>query len=133
PPAGADARHFRPPMCDPPIPDHFRVLAFDLPGHGKSNPPAGWSEREYRLTTDLYVQTILAFCRAMELERPVVMGCSTGGRVVLHLALEHAGRFRAVIALEGADRVEPDYELDWLHPTDVHGGGGRAALVSGAR
>ena len=51
---------------------------------------------EYRLTTDLYVQTIMAFCRAMALERPVVMGCSMGGRVVLHLALKHAIDFRAV-------------------------------------
>ena len=129
--AGADGRQFRHLMCDPAITDHFRVIAFDLPWHGKSNPPAGWSEREYRLTTDLYVQTILAFCRAMELERPVVMGCSMGGRVVLHLALEHAGRFRAVIALEGADRVEPYYELDWLHRPDVHGGEVCAAFVSG--
>jgi len=77
------------------------------------------------------VQTIMAFCRAMALERPVVMGCSMGGRVVLHLALKHAIDFRAVIALEGADRVEPYYDLDWLHRPDVNGGEVCAAFVSG--
>ncbi len=129
--AGADTRQYRHLMCDPAITNHYRVIAFDLPWHGKSNPPVGWRDREYRLTTDLYVQTIMAFCRATALERPVVMGCSMGGRVVLHLALKHAADFRAVIALEGADRVEPYYELDWLHRPDVHGGEVCAAFVSG--
>lgn len=129
--AGADARQYRHLMGDAAITDHFRVIAFDLPWHGKSNPPRGWRDREYRLTTDLYVQTIMAFCRAMELERPVVLGCSMGGRVVLHLALAQAEAFRAVIALEGADRLEPYYELDWLHRPDIHGGEVCAAFVSG--
>ena len=129
--AGADTRQYRHLMCDPAITNHYRVIAFDLPWHGKSNPPVGWRDREYRLTTDLYVQTIMAFCRAMALERPVVMGCSMGGRVVLHLALKHAIDFRAVIALEGADRVEPYYDLDWLHRPDVNGGEVCAAFVSG--
>ena len=33
---------------------------------------------------------ILAFCAALELDHPVVMGCSIGGRIVLNLAIEHA-------------------------------------------
>jgi pimeloyl-ACP methyl ester carboxylesterase len=129
--AGADARQYRHLMVDPAITDHFRVLAFDLPWHGKSTPPPGWRAQEYRLTTDRYVEIILAFCRALALERPVVMGCSMGGRVVLHLARRDPDRFRAVIALEGADRLEPYYDLDWLHRPDVHGGEACAAFVSG--
>ena len=129
--AGADSRQYRHVLCDPEITAHYRVIAFDLPWHGKSTPPPGWREREYRLTTDLYVETVRAFCRALGLERPVVMGCSMGGRVVLHLALRHPEEFRAVIALEGADRVEPYYDLDWLHRPDVHGGEVCAAFVSG--
>ena len=34
-----------------------------------------------------YVDLILAFCRALGLERPVVLGCSIGGKIVLELAL----------------------------------------------
>ena len=129
--AGADGRQFRHLMTDPAVTDHFRVIAFDLPWHGKSNPPVGWHDREYQLTTAAYKQTILDFCRAMELERPVVMGCSMGGRIVLHLALDHGQDFRAVIALEGADRLEAFYDIDWLHRPDVHGGEVAAAFVSG--
>ncbi len=80
--AGADARQYRHLMCDRAITDHYRVIAFDLPWHGKSNPPVGWRDREYRLTTELYIETVRAFCRALGLERPAVMGCSMGGRVV---------------------------------------------------
>jgi len=129
--AGADGRQYRHLMGDSAVTAHYRVIAFDLPWHGKSNPPVGWRDREYRLTTELYIETVRAFCRAMALERPVVMGCSMGGRVVLHLALNHPDEFRAVIALEGADRLEPYYDLDWLHRPDVHGGEVSAAFVSG--
>ena len=128
--AGSDARQFRHLLCDEEITKDFRVIAFDLPWHGKSNPPVGFRDCEYRLTTDVYKELVLGFCDAYELDDPVVMGCSMGGRVVLHLALEHASRMRAVIALEGADKLEPYYELDWLHRPDVHGGEVCAAFVS---
>jgi pimeloyl-ACP methyl ester carboxylesterase len=118
-------------MCDPAVTDHFRVIAFDMPWHGKSNPPVGYQDREYRLTTELYKQTVTVFCRALDLERPAIMGCSMGGRVVLHLALEQPDEFRAVIALEGADRLEAYYDTDWLHRPDIHGGEISAAFVSG--
>ena len=45
---------------------------------------------------------ILEVADALELDKPVVMGCSIGGRIVLHLAHEHPERFRALIGLESA-------------------------------
>ena len=129
--AGADGRQFRHLMSDPAVTDHYRVIAFDMPWHGKSNPPVGWEDREYQLTTELYKETVLAFCDAMALDQPVVMGCSMGGRIVLHLALEHADRFQAVVALEGADKLEAYYDTEWLHRPDVHGGEVAAGFVSG--
>ena len=129
--AGSDGRQFRHLMCDPAITDHYRVLAFDMPWHGKSNPPAGWQDSEYQLTTEPYKETVTAFCGAMGLDKPVVMGCSMGGRIVLHLALENPEAYRAVIALEGADRLEAYYDTEWLHRPDIHGGMVSAAFVSG--
>ncbi len=129
--AGADGRQFRHLMCDESITAHYRVLAFDMPWHGKSYPPVGWQEKEYQLTTERYVETIRAFCRAMKLERPVVMGCSIGGRIVLQLAHAHGAEFRALIGLEAADFQQPWYDTNWLHRPDVHGGEVCAALVSG--
>ena len=63
------------------------MIAFDLPWHGKSSPPAGWQDEEYRLTPRDYTDIILTVIAALELDRPVAMGCSIGGRIVLHLAL----------------------------------------------
>jgi pimeloyl-ACP methyl ester carboxylesterase len=128
--AGADGRQFRHLMTDPAVTEHFRVLAFDLPWHGKSTPPEGWQRREYRLTTRSYTEAIRAFCAAFELARPVVLGCSIGGRIVLHLAIEHAREFRALIGLEAADFQTPWYDTSWLHRPDIHGEV-CAALVSG--
>jgi pimeloyl-ACP methyl ester carboxylesterase len=67
---------------------------------------------------------------ALDLERPVAIGCSIGGRIVLHLALEHPDRFRAVIGLQSGAHVDPYYDTEWLYRPDVHGEV-TAAVVSG--
>ena len=129
--AGSDARQWRHLLNDPEVTRHFRVIAFDLPWHGKSNPPDGWHNEEYRLTTAGYTEAIRAFCRTLELDKPVVMGCSIGGRIVLNLAIGHAAEFRALIGLEAADFQTPWYDTTWLNRPDAHGGEVCAALVSG--
>jgi pimeloyl-ACP methyl ester carboxylesterase len=129
--AGADGRQYRHLMTDPAITAHFRVLAFDLPWHGKSTPPDGWQREEYQLTTSAYTEAIRVFCAALDLTRPVVLGCSIGGRIVLSLAIAHAAEFRALIGLEAADYQQPWYDTSWLHRPDIHGGEVCAGLVSG--
>jgi pimeloyl-ACP methyl ester carboxylesterase len=129
--AGADGRQYRHLMLDEDVTRKFRVIAFDMPWHGKSSPPDGWENEEYRLATMAYTKMIVAFCGALELDRPVVTGCSIGGRIVLNLAIEHASMFRALIGLEAADFQSPWYDTSWLNRPDVHGGEVCAALVSG--
>ena len=48
--AGADTRQFRGLINDDEVLRTCRVIAFDLPYHGKSSPPAGWQEGTYQLT-----------------------------------------------------------------------------------
>jgi len=129
--AGADATQFRHLLNDQGITNDYRIIAFDLPWHGKSLPPAGYHVEEYKLTTEVYVETIMTVCRTLELEQPVIMGCSMGGRIVLELALRRDKELRAVIALEGADHQEPWYDTNWLNRPDIHGGEVSAGLVSG--
>ncbi len=129
--AGAHGSQYRHLMCDPSVTDRFRVIAFDLPWHGKSSPPDGWQDEEYRLTSPLYVETIVAVTEALGLDRPVIMGCSMGGRVVVRLAAEHAHRYRAVIGLEGSNRPSPWYDDSWLESPAFLRGDFCAALVSG--
>ena len=129
--AGADSRQYRHMMCDADITSRYRVIAFDMPWHGKSYPPPGWQDEEYRLSTERYVETVMAFCQALALDRPALIGCSIGGRIVLQLAHQHADHFRALIGVEAADFQQPWYDTSWLHRGDVHGGEVCAALVSG--
>jgi pimeloyl-ACP methyl ester carboxylesterase len=129
--AGSDNRQWRYMLADEEFTKNFRIIAFDLPWHGKSNPPANWDGSEYQLTTKRYTETIRAFCNALDLDKPVVMGCSIGGRIVLNLAIDHASEFRALIGLEAADFQAPWYDTAWLNRPDVHGGEVCAALVSG--
>lgn len=118
--AGSDARQYRHLLCDAEVTSRWRVLAFDLPYHGRSLPPDGWWREEYLLTREAYVGAVMAFVRAMGLERPVVLGCSMGGAVVLELARLHGGEVGAVIGLEGAGKVEGRF-LDWSVRPDVDG------------
>ncbi|MFP6725735.1 MAG: alpha/beta hydrolase [Alphaproteobacteria bacterium] len=129
--AGADATQFRHLLNDQGITNDYRIIAFDLPWHGKSLPPAGYHVEEYKLTTEVYVEIIMTVCRTLDLEQPVIMGCSMGGRIVLELALRRDKELRAVIALEGADHQEPWYDTNWLNRPDIHGGEVSAGLVSG--
>jgi pimeloyl-ACP methyl ester carboxylesterase len=130
--AGADGRQYRHLMADPDVTRHWRVLAFDMPRHGKSLPPPGWQDEDYRLTANAYVELILAFSQALGLEQPVVLGCSIGGKIVLELALRAPERFRALIGLEAAAYQMPWYDdTSWLHRPDVHGGELCSALMSG--
>lgn len=129
--AGADNRQYRHMLCDEAITSRFRVIAFDMPWHGKSYPPEGQYDTEYRLTTQLYVDIILAFCDALGLEQSALIGCSIGGRIVLQLANNHGERFRALIGVQAADYQQPWYDTQWLHQPDIHGGEVCAALVSG--
>jgi pimeloyl-ACP methyl ester carboxylesterase len=129
--AGSDGRQYRGLINAAAVTERFRVIAFDMPWHGKSSPPEGWQDEEYRLTADDYTGLVMAFIGALGLDRPVVMGCSIGGRVVLHLALRYPRAFRALIGLESSAHVEPYYDTSWLHRADVHGGEVAAGAVSG--
>lgn len=129
--ANSDTRQYRGVLNDAATLRKFRVIAFDLPYHGKSSPPAGWHTHEYTMTPREYMDIILAVCDALALERPVVMGCSIGGRIVLRLALEHRARFSALIGVQAGAYSERGYDLNWMYRPDIHGGDFAAALVSG--
>ena len=129
--AGADSRQYRHLMVDSAITDDFRVIAFDMPWHGKSFPPPGYETEDYQLTTEAYTEIIIAVVDTLELARPVLMGCSMGGRIVLNIAAHHPERFRALIGIECADHQTPWYDTAWLNRPDIHGGEICAAMISG--
>ncbi|MET0780458.1 MAG: alpha/beta hydrolase [Microbacterium sp.] len=94
------------------VTDHFRLIAYDLPFHGKSVPPEGiaWWAEPYRLTGNFLRQVPAAVAAALDLDRPAFMGCSVGGLLALDLALHDPVHFRAVISLEGALHIDGDID-----------------------
>lgn len=62
---------------------HFRVIALDSRGHGKTNNPAG--ELSYRMMAD----DVAAFVRALDLHKPLVFGYSDGGQIALELGIRY--------------------------------------------
>lgn len=116
--AGCHNHEWRDLLEDEDITSRYRVIAYDLPRHGKSDPPTTreWWKEEYRLTADFFADFIVAFCDALELEKPIFVGCSFGGNVALQLALRHPDRFAGIIPIEAA-AYSPGFFLDWWqHP-----------------
>ncbi len=128
--AGADTRQWRHILNDAEVTADNRIIAFDMPWHGKSLPPEGFQTEEYLLTTEVYMETILAVIKGLELDRPVLAGVSMGGRIALQLAARHGDLFSGFLAIEASDFQPAWYDIDWFHRPDAHGGEMGAALVS---
>ena len=128
--AGADTRQWRHLMNDAEVTKANRLIAFDMPWHSKSLPPEGFQTQEYLLTTETYIETVLGMVAALGLERPVLAGCSMGGRIALQLAALHPDKFSGFIAIEASDFQPAWYDIDWFDRPDAHGGEMGAALVS---
>ncbi|NHV25870.1 alpha/beta hydrolase [Burkholderia sp. D-99] len=119
--AGAHGVQWRHLFEVPAITDHFRLIAYDLPFHGKSIPPVGraWWQEEYKLTAAFIRAVPIALVHALRLQNPVFMGCSVGGVLALDLAAHHPDVFDHVIAVEGALDIPGDTG-DFLHRAFWH-------------
>src|SRR5262245_32032299 len=119
--AGADSRQYRHLFNDADVTSRYRVVAFDMPYHGRSNPPDQWWLRRYLLTTAGYVSLIRTVWNEMDLTHPVVLGCSMGGSILLKLAAEYGDALRGIVALEST-AYAPGRQNDFLHHPAIHGG-----------
>jgi len=130
--AGTDGREWRHQLCDEEITKDFRVIAFDLPWHGKSIPPKDFykHEDEYKLTSKFYSEFTMAFCKTLGIENPVVMGSSMGGNICLPLALNFENDLKALIAIEACD-YSPGWWIDPLWHPHIKGGEVCATSVFG--
>ena len=115
--AGADGRQFHGLMADPRIIEGHRLIAFDLPWHGKSPPPDGAIPGSWRLNTDLYVDLIMGFIAAAGLDRPVALGAPRcPGEICLELAYRHPEAFMGIVACEACEQVTSRQTYWAAHP-----------------
>lgn len=98
--AGADGRQWR--YVAPALADRgYHVVVPDLPGHGKSY-PSDWAPNE---TIEEHADAVWGLIETLDLDGPVVGGCSVGGDTTLSLAIDHAADLTAAVAMEGAGRT----------------------------
>ncbi|MBS0643757.1 MAG: alpha/beta hydrolase [Proteobacteria bacterium] len=114
--AGSDARQFHGLMAEADVIASNRLVAFDLPWHGKSPPPEGGIPGSWRLNTDLYVDLIMSFVAAAGLEKPIVLGASMSGEICLELAYRHPEAFSGIIACEACEKIERRQTSWAAHP-----------------
>jgi pimeloyl-ACP methyl ester carboxylesterase len=103
--AGSDGRQFHGLMADSRIVNDHRLVAFDLPWHGKSPPQEGAVPASWRLNTDLYVDLIMGFVAAAGLQKPIALGASMSGEICLELAYRHPEVFSGIIACEACEKI----------------------------
>jgi pimeloyl-ACP methyl ester carboxylesterase len=81
-------------MWQPHIPffaQHFRVIAPDSRGHGRTPNPIG--ELSYRLMAD----DVAAFIQVMDLKKPLIFGYSDGGQIALEIGMRYANLTNALV------------------------------------
>ena len=103
--AGADSRQYHALMTDAELGATWRMLAFDMPGHGRSPPLPGQAWIAGGLTSDAYRETCLAFVRQVLRQPAVLLGCSMGAAMALHVAARHPADVAGVVALEAPYRA----------------------------
>lgn len=97
--AGRDCRQWQ--KFGDVVADEARLVALDLPGHGKSWPLPG---NRCLTTMDEIASFMWRLRSAAHIKGPtVVIGCSMGGNVVYKLAADHPDEVVALVSLQGAD------------------------------
>ena len=114
--AGSDGRQFHGLMADSRIVENHRLVAFDMPWHGKSPPPEGAVPGSWRLNTDLYVSLIMGFIAAAGLDKPIALGASMSGEICLELAYRHPDAFTGIVACEACDKINQRQTTWAAHP-----------------
>ena len=89
----------------PVLTPHFRVVTYDLYGHGESAPPQGTP------SLSMFSSQLLRVMDHCGLERAAVVGFSLGGMIARRFALDHPSRLSALAILHSAhDRTPAERE-----------------------
>lgn len=88
--------------------DEYETVVYDVRGHGRT----GGSARE-RYSIDLFADDLEAFLTALDVDRPVLCGLSTGGCIAQVYAARHADRLAGLVL---ADTFTPPLRTrgEWI-------------------
>jgi pimeloyl-ACP methyl ester carboxylesterase len=88
--------------------DSYTTIAYDVRGHGRTG---GSAREEYSI--DLFAEDLAALVDALDLDKPIVCGLSTGGCIAQVYASRYPGRLRGLVL---ADTFTPELRGwgEWL-------------------
>jgi len=94
--AGRDSRQFHGIMDE--LKEQFEVVAFDMPGHGKS-----WPLKGNRVISEYheYGDFIIKVVTELGIINPIYIGCALGGNTVFYIAQRQP--VRAIVSMAGGD------------------------------
>ena len=115
-------------MWDPQIAafkDRYRILAYDMRGHGQSAAPAG------PYTLDMLADDVLALMRELKIDRACYVGLSIGGMIGQHLALKEPKRFEKMVLADTGHTQTPETIKQWEERIRIAQAQGMKPLVAG--
>jgi 3-oxoadipate enol-lactonase len=115
-------------MWDPQIAafkDRYRILAYDMRGHGQSAASAG------PYTLDMLADDVLALMRELNIDRARYVGLSIGGMIGQHLALKEPKRFEKMVLADTGHTQTPETLKQWEERIRIAQAQGMKPLVAG--
>lgn len=111
----------------PALMDRYRILRFDMRGHGGSDPAVN-------LTMDSLADDLFAVMDAAGVERAHLVGESIGGTIALNAALRAPERVRTLTVSNGAHLgASIESVSDWRRIIEIRGMAGWSAHMMAAR
>lgn len=115
-------------MWDPQIAafqDKYRILAYDMRGHGQSAAPAG----PYSL--EMLAEDVLELLKILKIQKACFCGLSIGGMIGQTLALKQPGLFERMVLADTGHAQNADAIKQWEERIRIAEEKGMQALVAG--
>jgi pimeloyl-ACP methyl ester carboxylesterase len=80
----------------------FAVYALDARNHGQS-------PRSEEFSYELMAEDLNEFIDEHQLDKPIIIGHSMGGKTVMHFAMKHAGKFNKLVIVDIAPKYYPSH------------------------
>lgn len=90
-----------------PLAEQFRVIAWDMPGQGDSDPLLR------HISVHDYADAVIAFMDALGIEKANVLGASIGGAICVALGARYAGRIKRNFIVECPYRPVSEWQKNW--------------------
>jgi 3-oxoadipate enol-lactonase len=102
----------------------YRILAYDMRGHGASAAPKG------PYTLDMLAEDVLALMKSVGVKRATFIGLSIGGMIGQTLALKSAAPFNGMVLADTGHTQTPDMIKQWEDRIRIAESQGMGPLVA---